>query len=95
MNFRGSFTAKEAPLGLTLIVQMALLPALAENRDRIVRGIGEAAERKARVAVFPERALTGSGGEDVRQVDAAVDAIRQAARKHGVYVISGAHTFRA
>ena len=76
------------------LVQMALRPTLVENCDRIVQGIGQAAERKARVAVFPERALTGSGGEDVKLVDAAVEAISQAARKHGVYVVSGAHTFR-
>ena len=42
------------------LVQMALRPSLTENRDRIVQGIAQAAERQARVAVFPERALTGA-----------------------------------
>jgi predicted amidohydrolase len=76
------------------LVQMALRPTLAENRDRIVRGIAQAAERQARVAVFPERALTGSGGERETAVEEAVEVIRRAAREKNVYVVSGAHTYR-
>jgi predicted amidohydrolase len=76
------------------LVQMALRPTLEGNRDRIVRGIGEAADKGARVAVFPERALTGQGGEQVEPVEQAVERIRQAARDKKIYVVSGAHTYR-
>ena len=75
------------------LVQMALRPTLAENRDRIVHGITQAAERQARVAVFPERALTGTGGEHQEKVNEAVEAIGRAARERGIYVVSGAHTW--
>jgi predicted amidohydrolase len=75
------------------LVQMALLPTLDENRDRIVRGISQAADKGARVAVFPERALTGKGSESTASVEAAVEVIRGAAREKHVYVVSGAHTF--
>jgi len=75
------------------LVQMALRPSLTENRDRIVQGITQAADRQARVAVFPERALTGSGSENQELVEAAVEVIRRAAREHGVYVVSGAHSW--
>ncbi len=62
------------------VVQMALRPTLAENRDRIIAGIAEAAERNARVAVFPERALTGSGSErqDARRRSSGGDPQRGA-----------------
>jgi predicted amidohydrolase len=75
------------------VVQMALRPTLAENRDRIVAGIAQAAEREARVAVFPERALTGSGSEQQDLVDAAVAVIREAARVRRINVVFGAHTW--
>jgi predicted amidohydrolase len=81
------------PVIRVALVQMALRPTLAENRDRIVRGIAQASERQARVAVFPERALTGSGSERQENIDQAVETIRRAAREKKVYVISGAHTF--
>jgi predicted amidohydrolase len=82
-----------APKLRIALVQMALQPTLAENRERIVRGIGDAAARGARVAVFPERALTGAGGERTEAVEAAVQVIRRTAREKNVYVVSGAHTF--
>jgi predicted amidohydrolase len=75
------------------LVQMALRPALAENRDRIIQGIAQASEKQARVAVFPERALTGMGADQQQNIDQAVEAIRQAAQKHTLYVVSGAHTW--
>ena len=75
------------------VVQMALRPTLAENRDRIVAGIAQAAERDARVAVFPERALTGSGSERQDLVDEAVDAIRDAVQAQRINVVFGAHTW--
>jgi predicted amidohydrolase len=88
--------AAEKPQVLRVaLVQMALRPTLAGNRDRIVAGIAEAAGRGARVAVFPERALTGAGGESVEAVAEAVEVIRRAAREKKVYVVSGAHTYRA
>ena len=75
------------------VVQMYVHPSLAENRDRIVAGIGQAAERGARVAVFPEAALSGSGGDSQELVDEAVEAIRRAARERKVHVVFGAHTW--
>jgi predicted amidohydrolase len=75
------------------VVQMHVLPSLAENRDRIVTGIEQAAERGARVAVFPEGALGGRGGDRLEAVDEAVDGIRRAARARGVHVVLGAHTW--
>lgn len=84
----------ETPARLRLaVVQMSLRPTLAENRDRIVSGIAQAAEREARVAVFPERALTGSGSERQELVDEAVEAIRRAARERNINVVFGAHTW--
>lgn len=77
------------------VVQMAMRPTLAENRDRIVAGIGEAAQRDARVAVFPERALTGVGSERQELVDEAVDVIRRAVVQHRVNAVFGAHTWLA
>jgi predicted amidohydrolase len=76
------------------LVQMALKPTLEGNRDRIVLGIADAANQGARVAVFPERALTGKGGEQAEPVEQAVQVIRKAAREKKVYVVCGAHTYR-
>jgi predicted amidohydrolase len=88
--------AKPAPRLLRVaVVQIALRPTLAENRDRIIAGIAEAAQRDARVAVFPERALTGDGSQRQQLVDEAVEAIRAAALKHQIHVVSGAHTWLA
>jgi predicted amidohydrolase len=74
------------------VVQMFVRPTLAENRDRIVTGINQAAEKGARVAVFPEAALTGSGSDQQTLVDEAVDKIRQAARERSVNALFGAQT---
>lgn len=74
------------------VVQMAQAPSIAGNRDRIVSGIAEAAQRGARVVVFPEAALMGQGSDDLAAVEAAVAAIRAAARERQVYVLFGATT---
>lgn len=74
------------------VVQMAQTPTLEGTRDRIVNGIADAARAGARVAVFPEAALMGSGSDDLAAVDEAVAAIRRATQQHGVYVMFGATT---
>ncbi|MCY2954462.1 MAG: carbon-nitrogen hydrolase family protein [Planctomycetota bacterium] len=75
------------------VVQMFVRPALAENQDRIVAGIALAAGQRARVAVFPEGALSGSGEDRPEAVEEALGAIRRAASQRGIYVVMGAHTF--
>lgn len=74
------------------IVQMAQAPTLAGNRDRIVAGIADAAQRGARVVVFPEAALMGQGSDELAAVDEAVTAIGRATRDRGAYVMFGATT---
>ncbi len=71
------------------VVQMAIGPTLEVNRNRILERLSEAEAGGARVAVFPEAALTDPGGKPNPAVAAAVDAIRAAARQHGLYVIFG------
>ena len=44
------------------VIQMSLGRTIAQNRDRIVAGISNAAARGMRVAVFPEGALRGTDG---------------------------------
>jgi predicted amidohydrolase len=75
------------------IVQVFVRSTLAENRDRIITGVAQAVEKDARVAVFPEAALSGSGGEQQNLVDEAVDKIRAAAREHSINIMFGAQTF--
>jgi predicted amidohydrolase len=76
------------------VVQMAQATTLAANRDRIIRHIGEVAAGGGTVAVFPENVLTGEGDNDPMQIQAGVEAIRQAARKHAIYVLFGGQTSR-
>lgn len=71
------------------VVQMAFKPTLEGNRDTIVHGIAEAAAKGARVAVFPEGALNARGGDTEAQVGEAVESIRRAARRQGIYVVFG------
>lgn len=75
------------------IVQMALGPTIAENRDRIIAGISNAEVRGVRVVVFPEGALRGKDGNQQALVDQAVAAIRQAARDAKVYVLLGGSNY--
>ena len=67
-------------------VQLGMDATLAENRDKIVRLSGEA----ARLVVFPEGALAAPPGTPREDYDAAAAAVAQAARKHNVYVATGA-----
>ncbi|MDO8544089.1 MAG: nitrilase-related carbon-nitrogen hydrolase [Opitutaceae bacterium] len=74
------------------IVQMAQVPTLAGNRDRIIAGIADGARRGARVIVLPEAALMGDGSDNLGAVDEAVDAISRATQVHNVYTMFGATT---
>jgi hypothetical protein len=71
------------------VVQMALGRTIGENRDRIVAGISNVAARGVRIAVFPEGALRGVGGDQPALVDQAVSAIQQAAREANLFVLFG------
>lgn len=75
-------------------VQMACSRDLDQNVEAILRHVAAAAAERADVAVFPELAVTGSLRDDIlaaapAALDAAVDRIRDAARRHRVYVIFG------
>jgi deaminated glutathione amidase len=75
------------------VVQMTLGASLETNRARIVNWISKAAEQGARVAVFPEGALSARGDAPEGDVPAAVRSIREAARKSNVYVLFGGWTW--
>ncbi len=77
------------------VVQMALGRTIAENRDRIIAGISNAAAHQARVAVFPEGALRGVDGDQPARVEQAVSAIRRAASEARLHVLLGGSTFSA
>ncbi|MDO8544247.1 MAG: nitrilase-related carbon-nitrogen hydrolase [Opitutaceae bacterium] len=81
--------AADSPKLKIAVVQMAFAPTLDGNRDRIVAGIGDAAARGARVAVFPEGALNARAGDPPAAVAAALAQVRGAAKRHGVYVVLG------
>lgn len=71
------------------VVQTAIGPTLETNRNRILERLSEAEAGGARVAVFPGGALTDPGGKPNPAVAAAINAIRAAAQRHGLYVIFG------
>jgi predicted amidohydrolase len=75
------------------VVQMTLGVSLTTNRDRIVNWISRAAEQGARVAVFPEGALSSRAEGPDGEVAEAVHAIGSAARTHKVYVLFGGWTW--
>ena len=75
------------------VVQMALSRTIAENRDRIVVGVSNAAAQGVRVAVFPEGALRGKDGDKPELVDPAISAIRHGARESKLFVIFGGSTY--
>lgn len=77
------------------IVQMALAPTLAANRDHIVSGIPKAAALGARVVVFPEGALRGEGNDRPAEVEQAVLEISEAARGSQVHVLFGGASYSA
>jgi deaminated glutathione amidase len=83
---------KTAPERLRVaVVQTALATSFQGNRDRIVAGVASAAAQGARVAVFPEAALSGRGA-DRRSVEEAVEAIRRAAIQHRIYILFGGYS---
>jgi len=69
------------------VVQMALEPELAQNRDKIIRFVGNAAAKGCRVVVFPESALSWPDKTNKADIDSAISAIQDAARTCAVYVI--------
>jgi len=75
------------------VVQMALGRTIADNRDRIVAGISNAAAQRVRVVVFPEGALRGTDSDQPALVEQAVSAIQQAARAATVFVVFGGSTY--
>jgi len=84
----GHATAAPSTSTLSLgVVQMALEPELAQNRDKIVRFIHGAAAKGCRVVVFPESALSWPDQTRKADIDSAISAIQEAARKCAVYVI--------
>jgi len=74
---------------------MALGRTIANNRDRIVAGISNAAARRVRVVVFPEGALRGTDSDRPAMVEQAVSAIQQAAGKAKLFVVFGGSTYSA
>jgi predicted amidohydrolase len=90
---RGAETSAAPPRLRVGVVQMALGRTIAENRDRIVAGISRAAALGARVAVFPEGALSGQDGDKASLVEECVSGIRRAAGDAKVYVLLGGATY--
>lgn len=83
-------TASAKPSTSTLrlgVVQMALEPELAQNRDKIVRFVREAAAEGCRVVVFPESALSWPDTTRKADIDSAISAIQDAAKQNATYVI--------
>src|SRR5262249_18301638 len=77
-----------APRALTIgVVQTALEPELAANRDKMLRFMRQAKEQGCRVVVFPETALFSPPTTPRAERDAAIETVRQAAAESGVYVI--------
>ncbi len=78
-------------------IQMAVTGDLDANLARIRRGIAEAATDGARVAVFPETALSGFERRTIEAMDwprlaAAMQTVAETAREHGIYVVYGCAT---
>lgn len=90
LNTKSGETAEKLMVG---VVQMNIRKTLEENRDFIVEGTARVAAEKGRVAVFPERALSGTGGDDTTKVKEAITAIKNAASKSDIYVITGGFTY--
>lgn len=92
--------AKGADMPLTLriaSVQLSVSGDLAENLERILRGIAEAKEAGARVVLFPETALSGFDSQTIATLDGdavarAMARVAEAAGRHEVYVIYGCAT---
>src|SRR5262245_15574929 len=71
------------------VVQVALEPTLAANRDKIVRFLGAGGQHGCRVVVFPETALFWPAGTPKSEIDAAVETVRQAVDASNVYALVG------
>jgi predicted amidohydrolase len=78
------------PQSLVLsLAQMALERELDANRAKIVRLIEEAASKGCRAVVFPESALMAPAAAPRAEIDAAIEAIQEAARANTIYTILG------
>lgn len=81
------------PETLTIgLAQTAEEKTFAANGDKIVRFIAEAKLRKCRVVVFPEGNLSQRGDAEAKNAADALERIREAARKAGIYVVFGGQT---
>jgi predicted amidohydrolase len=90
---QGGSTLTPPPRLTVALAQTANEVTIAGSRDRILATIRDAAEKKARVVVFPQAALSGRAQtSEAAEVSGSVAAIRRAARKHEVYVLFGAFT---
>ena len=77
------------------VVQLSRGARSAAERDRLVSWIAQAAGQGARVVVFPEGAIGGEGEAGAVAPDGVVAAIREAARNHGIYVVTGGASYSA
>lgn len=90
-----NFDSKEASGVLRVsCVQMHWARPLDFNLSRTVHFVGEAASAGSRLVLFPEASLTGYYFPDILKlkpsaVEAALDATREAAARHGIWVIAG------
>ncbi len=78
-------------------VQMAIADDIETNLARILRGITEASEAKARLVMFPETALSGFVRETIDQLEwanlkQAMEAVAASAKQHNLYVLYGCAT---
>ncbi|HPO16270.1 MAG TPA: carbon-nitrogen hydrolase family protein [Candidatus Hydrogenedentes bacterium] len=78
-------------------IQMEITGTIHSNLKRISQGIAEASKAGARVAVFPETALSGFTQETIeklswKDVESAMASVADAARKAEMYVIYGCAT---
>jgi predicted amidohydrolase len=72
------------------LAQLGIEKTLGENAAKIVDFVGRAASEGCRAVVFPEGALDWEPGTQVPAIDDAIEAIRQAAVRHRIHVITGA-----
>lgn len=75
------------------VIQMAIGGSLEVNRDRIIAWVRQAADSGARVAVFPEGALSVRSSAPEGDVPGAALAIAEAARRYKIYVLYGGWTY--
>lgn len=90
-------TGRTMPVLRVTSVQMEVTDDLSVNLARILRGVAEAADAGARIAVFPETALSGFSEEAVAALDwdtleEAMAQVSAAASDHNIYVLYGCAT---